>query len=93
METILVNEKKLEELIARSVQKHIDATLENLEELRKLPAMRLILAEDRLNTLEQRIEREMETRSEFANFGAELKEDIANLRLTLNGEIPKLNND
>jgi len=35
----------------------------------------------------------MKTRIEFANLGAELKDDIANLRFTRNGEIPKLNND
>jgi len=90
METMLADEKKVEELVDKTVQKHFTLAFENLEEVRKSPVVMLIRLEDRLNSLEQRIEREMATKAEFADARAEMKEDIANIRSELTDEITTL---
>jgi len=87
---MLADEKKVEELIEKSVQKHFKLAFENVEEVRKSPAVTLIRIEDRLNSLERRMERDMVTRAEFANFRGEIKGEISSLRGDLKGEIASI---
>jgi hypothetical protein len=89
METTLVDDKKVEALVERTVQKHFKLAFENVEEVRKSPAVTLIRLEDRLNSLEARIERDMVTKAEHASLRAELKEEISNTRTELKDEIWK----
>jgi uncharacterized protein involved in exopolysaccharide biosynthesis len=87
METALVDEKKLEELVEKAVKKHIRLTFEDVDEMRRSPAGALIRIESALNALEARIERDMVTRAEHASTRAELKDEIASTRAELKGEI------
>lgn len=90
METAFVDAKQVEALIERSVQKHFSMAFENVEEVRKSPAVALIRIEDRLDAIEGRIERDMVTRAEHANSRAELIGEIASTRAELKDEIWKL---
>jgi hypothetical protein len=85
METTIVDEKKLEELVDQVVKKHLKLTFENVEEVRRSPAGTLSRIEGRLDAMEARIERDMVTRAEFkaelASTRAELKDEIWKLRL------------
>jgi hypothetical protein len=90
METALVDEKKIEELVEKTVQKHFKLTFENVEEVRKSPAGTLIRIEGRLDSLEARIARDMVTRAEHAATRAELKDEVAKIRVELKDEIWKL---
>lgn len=75
MANITVDEKRLEELIEKVVQKHLKLTFEDMEEVRRPPAAAIV----RLETRVEAIEKTMAT-----------KEDVANLRVEVNGQIAKL---
>ncbi len=101
METTLVDDKKVEALVERTVQKHFKLAFENVEEVRKSPAVTLIRIEDRLDALEARIGRDMVTKAELtgtyaalkqdnASLRTELKQDNASLRMELKDEIAKI---
>lgn len=75
MADITVDEKRLEELIEKVVQKHLKLTFEDMEEVRRSPAAAIV----RLETRVEAIEKMMAT-----------KEDVANLRIEVNGQIAKL---
>lgn len=75
MANITVDEKRLEELIEKVVQKHLKLTFEDMEEVRRSPAAAIVRLETRVET----IEKTMAT-----------KEDLANLRVDVNGQIAKL---
>ncbi|MCI0695075.1 hypothetical protein L0337_24075 [candidate division KSB1 bacterium] len=90
METTLVDDKKVEELVERTVQKHFKLAFENVEEVRKSPAVTLIRIEDRLDALEARIGRDMVTKAELTSTYGALKQDNASLRMELKDEIAKI---
>lgn len=75
MANITVDEKRLEELIEKVVQKHLKLTFEDMEEVRRSPAAAIV----RLETRVEAIEKTMAT-----------KEDIANLRVDINSQIGEL---
>ena len=60
METT-IDEQKLSDLIDRAVQKHLKATFQDMEEVRRSPAGAIIRLEARLES----IEKNMVTRAEF----------------------------
>jgi hypothetical protein len=98
MATATVDEKKLEDLVERAVQKHLDLTFQDMEKVRQSPAAAIIRVEARLDAIEARLDRDMVTRAEFkeemANLRAELRtesrEGLSNLRTELKDEIWKL---
>jgi len=65
MATPGVDEKRLEDLVERAVQKHLDLTFQDMEKVRQSPAAAIIRIEGRLDTIEARLERDMVTRAEF----------------------------
>jgi len=83
MATAIVDEKKLEDLVERAVQKHLDLTFQDMEKVRQSPAASIIRIEGRLDAIEARLDRDMVTRAEF-------NEGLASLRTGLNDEIWKL---
>jgi len=74
MATPIVDEKSLEDLVERAVQKHLDLTFQDMEKVRQSPAAAIIRIEGRLDTIEARLERDMVTRAEF-------KDEIWKVRL------------
>ena len=105
METIAVDEKKLEELVEKVVQKHLDLTFQDMEKVRQSPGAAIIRIENRLDSIEARLERDMVTRAEFiqelgsarteskqetASLRAELKQETASLRTELKQETASL---
>jgi aspartyl-tRNA synthetase len=90
MESILVDDRKVEELVEQTVQKHFKLAFENVEEVRKSPAVTLIRIEDRLNTLEARIGRDMVTKAELIAARGEFKQENASLHEELKQENAKL---
>jgi hypothetical protein len=74
MATATVDEKKLEDLVERAVQKHLDLTFQDMEKVRQSPAASIIRIEGRLDAIEERLDRDMVTRTEF-------KDEIWKLRL------------
>ncbi len=86
METTPVDDKKVEALVERTVQKHFKLAFENVEEVRKSPAVTLIRIEDRLNALEARIGRDMVTKAELIAARGEFKQENASLREELKQE-------
>jgi len=76
MATAIVDEKKLEDLVERAVQKHLDLTFQDMEKVRQSPAASIIRIEGRLDAIEARLDRDMVTRAEF-------KEELTNLRSDL----------
>jgi|GEM_PF-4089124 len=85
MATATVDEKKLEELVERAVQKHLDLTFQDMEKVRQSPAAAIIRVEGRLDAIEARLDRDMVTRADFnkglGNLRTELKDEIWKLRL------------
>jgi hypothetical protein len=85
MATATVDEKKLEDLVERAVQKHLDLTFQDMEKVRQSPAASIIRIEGRLDAIEARLDRDMVTRAEFneglASLRTELKDEIWKLRL------------
>jgi len=69
-----VDEKRLEDLVERAVQKHLDLTFQDMEKVRPSPAAAIIRIEGRLDVIETRLERDMVTRAEF-------KDEIWKVRL------------
>jgi hypothetical protein len=65
MEASAVDEKKLEDLIDKAVQKHLKLTFEDVEEVRRSPAGGIIRLETRLDAIDARLDRDMVTRAEF----------------------------
>ncbi len=90
METTLIDEKRVEALIEEAVQKHFRLTFENVEEVRRSPAVTLIRIEDRLNALEARIGRDVATKVEVTVTRSELKQEISNFRTEFKEETWKL---
>jgi hypothetical protein len=74
MATATVDEKKLEDLVERAVQKHLDLTFQDMEKVRQSPAAAVIRIEGRLDAIEARLDRDMVTRAEF-------KDEVWKLRL------------
>jgi hypothetical protein len=81
MATATVDEKKLEDLVERAVQKHLDLTFQDMEKVRQSPAASIIRIEGRLDAIEERLDRDMVTRTELASMRLELKDEIWKLRL------------
>jgi hypothetical protein len=81
MTTTALDEKKIEELVEKTVQKHFKLTFEDMEEVRRSPGGAIIRVEGRLDAIERRLDGDMVTRVEFANFRAELKDDLWKFKL------------
>ncbi|MFQ5708687.1 MAG: hypothetical protein ACE5HO_14625 [bacterium] len=75
MGEITIDEKRLEELIDKSVRKHLKANLEDMEEVRRSPGAAIV----RLETRVESIEKNMATKADLANLRNEIIERIAKL--------------
>ena len=91
METIALEEKRLEELIEKTVRKHLKVDLQDMDEIRRSPAASIIRIESRLDSIETRMTRDMVTRGEFhealGQSRVELKGEMATNRSELKGEM------
>jgi hypothetical protein len=79
METSSVDEKKLEDLIEKAVQKHLKLTFEDVEEVRRSPAGGIIRLEGRLDAIEARLDRDMVTRAEFQEANGQINTRLEKL--------------
>ncbi len=86
MAEITIDPKTLEELIDKSVQKHLKLTFEDMEEVRRSPAAAIVRLETRLEAMEQNVA----TKADLANLRNELNERIAKVETTLSERIGKL---
>ncbi|MFQ6115881.1 MAG: hypothetical protein ACE5NG_17615 [bacterium] len=75
MANTTIDEKHLEELIEKAVQKHLKLTFEDMEEVRGSPAGAIVRVETRLEA----IEKTMATKADVANLRIELTERIRKL--------------
>jgi hypothetical protein len=80
METT-IDEQKLGELIDRAVQKHLKATFQDMEEVRRSPAGAIIRVEARLEAIEKNMVTRAEFKDEITGLRAEIKEEVWKLRL------------
>lgn len=83
MADIPIDEKRLEELIDKAVQKHLKLTLEDMEEVRRSPAAAIV----RLETRVESIEKNMATKADLANLRTELIQRISNVENSLTESI------
>lgn len=83
MPTITIDENRLEELINKSVQKHLETNLDDIEEVRRSPAGAIVRIETRLDAIEKNIEKNVATKSDLASLKTELSERIAKLETSL----------
>ena len=79
MSTITVEENRLEELIDKSVQKHLKSSLEDVDEVRRSPAGAIVRIETRLDAIEKNIEKNVSTKTDLANLKTELSDRIGKL--------------
>ncbi len=82
MEAIAVDEKKLEALIEKAVQKHLKVDLQDMEEIRRSPAAAIIRVENRLDSIEARLNRDMVTRAEFHEAFGQVNARLTKLEAT-----------
>lgn len=72
---ITIDEKRLEELIEKTVQKHLKSSLEDMEKVRHSPGGAIVRLEARVES----VEKNMATKTDLANLRNELVGRIAKL--------------
>jgi hypothetical protein len=83
MAQITIDQKNLEELIDKSVHKHLKETFEDMEEIRRSPGAAVVRLETRMDV----IEKNMATKADIANLRTELLERIENVHTSLGERI------